>query len=443
MRFQDRAHAGRELAVRLGQFRAKQNVIVLALPRGGVPVGFEIAKALDVPLDVFLVRKLGVPGREELAMGAVASGGIRVLNDDVIRHLKITPDRIEPVVHRELKEIERQQQIYQKGEASRALTGRTVILVDDGLATGSTMRAAIEAVHQQQPQQIIVAVPVGSAQACAELTREVDELVCLTIPDDFLAVALWYEDFTPISDQTVSSLLQEAGSPAQNGSELQSEREVEIATDAGPLAGTLTIPRRANSIVLFAHGSGSSRLSPRNRFVAESLQKQGLATLLIDLLSPIEARRDAKSGELRFNISLLADRVRLVTDWLTNDKETEKLSIGYFGASTGAAAALVAAAQRPDVAAVVSRGGRPDLAGEHLSEVHAATLLIVGERDYQVIELNRQALDQLQRSQEKQLIVVPRATHLFEEPGTLERVAELAGEWFVQHLQHSELTNSK
>lgn len=199
------------------------------------------------------------------------------------------------------------------------------------------------------------------------------------------------------------------------------------------LEGNLTIPEGAQGIVLFAHGSGSSRHSPRNRFVAEALQSRGLATLLIDLLTPEEERLDMRTAQLRFDIDLLADRLVSTTGWLENQPETKDVNLGYFGASTGAGAALVAAAQRPDrVAAVVSRGGRPDLAGAALSQVKAPTLLIVGGDDLPVIEMNREASARLKV--EKQLVIVPGATHLFEEPGTLEEVARLAGEWFERYL---------
>lgn len=200
------------------------------------------------------------------------------------------------------------------------------------------------------------------------------------------------------------------------------------------LEGNLTVPDHATGIVLFAHGSGSSRHSPRNRYVAGVLQNSGLATLLIDLLTSEEEKIDLHTRHLRFNISLLASRLVGVTDWLMQNLQTQDLAIGYFGASTGAGAALVAAAERPNhIKAVVSRGGRPDLAGAVLTSVIAPTLLIVGGYDTPVIEMNQTALNQLPG--EKHLEIVPRATHLFEEPGALERVAKLASEWFNRYLE--------
>jgi pimeloyl-ACP methyl ester carboxylesterase len=211
------------------------------------------------------------------------------------------------------------------------------------------------------------------------------------------------------------------------------ERAVRVDAAGVALEGDLVVPERALALVLFAHGSGSSRFSPRNRYVARLLNKRRLATLLVDLLTPEEEERDALSGELRFDINLLADRLVGVTDWTARDSETRELSLGYFGASTGAAAALVAAALRADrVGAVVSRGGRPDLADVALRDVRAPTLLIVGGNDPQVLELNRLALKMM--SCERQLVIVPGASHLFEEPGALDEVARLARDWFLRHL---------
>jgi dienelactone hydrolase len=210
-------------------------------------------------------------------------------------------------------------------------------------------------------------------------------------------------------------------------------RSVEVAAGRVVLLGDLSVPRGACGVVLFAHGSGSSRFSPRNRYVAQELQRAGLATLLIDLLTPREEAIDERTLELRFDIDLLAERLVGAADWLRREPETAQLRPGYFGASTGGGAALVAAAERPaEVGAVVSRGGRPDLAGPALPRVQAPTLLIVGGRDDQIIELNQEALATLRC--EKELVIVPGATHLFEERGALEQVARLAGRWFQRHL---------
>jgi pimeloyl-ACP methyl ester carboxylesterase len=214
------------------------------------------------------------------------------------------------------------------------------------------------------------------------------------------------------------------------------ERAVRIDTGGVALEGDLVIPEGALALVVFAHGSGSSRFSPRNRYVARLLNKRRLATLLVDLLTPAEEEQDALSGRLRFDINLLADRLVGATDWASREPATQRLPLGYFGASTGAAAALVAAALRADrVGAVVSRGGRPDLADVALRDVRAPTLLIVGGNDPEVLELNRMALKLM--SCVRQLAIVPGASHLFEEPGALDEVARLARDWFLRHLAHA------
>jgi dienelactone hydrolase len=214
----------------------------------------------------------------------------------------------------------------------------------------------------------------------------------------------------------------------------ETDRPVRLEGDGVTLEGDLTLPADARGVVLFAHGSGSSRHSPRNRYVARVLREAGLGTLLIDLLTREEEQSEARTGHLRFDIPMLARRLDTAIEWLRNDQGTRALPVGLFGASTGGGAALVAAAARPEaVRAVVSRGGRPDLAGPALALVRAPTLLIVGERDHPVIAMNRDALAQLQS--EKRLEIVPGATHLFEEPGTLEQVARLAAAWFARYLR--------
>jgi dienelactone hydrolase len=211
------------------------------------------------------------------------------------------------------------------------------------------------------------------------------------------------------------------------------EREVRVPVGSVILEGNLGVPEDAQGVVLFAHGSGSDRHSPRNRYVAQELQQAGLATLLIDLLTPEEEKVDMRTRHLRFDIGLIAERLVGATDWLKREPDTRNLHVGYFGASTGAGAALVAADERPEeVGALVSRGGRPDLAGEALAHVRAPTLLIVGENDVPVIEMNREAMERLRV--EKELKIVSGATHLFEEPGALEEVTRLASDWFVRYL---------
>jgi putative phosphoribosyl transferase len=210
-RFRDRFHAGRCLAAALQSYVGHPNLLVLALPRGGVPVGYEVARALNAPLDVMLVRKLGVPGHEELAMGAIASGGIRILSDDVVTALGIPERVIASIAANEEEELERRERSYRDDRPPPEVKGRTVILVDDGLATGSTMRAAAAALRAQHPERLVVAVPVAPPETCASLRNEVDDVVCARAPEPFFAVGNWYDDFSQINDEEVRQLLR-AGS---------------------------------------------------------------------------------------------------------------------------------------------------------------------------------------------------------------------------------------
>jgi putative phosphoribosyl transferase len=210
MLFHDRAEAGRELAKELAAYAGKPEVVVLALPRGGVPVAYEVARALQAPLDVFVVRKLGLPGHPEYAIGAVATGGVRVLDEDMVRSLGIREDEIASLVAEERRELARREQAYRVTRDAEPLEARTVILVDDGLATGASMSAAVIALRRRSPARIVVAVPVGAAETCAALTRLVDEVVCARTPDPFQAVGLWYADFEQTSDAEVRELLARA-----------------------------------------------------------------------------------------------------------------------------------------------------------------------------------------------------------------------------------------
>lgn len=436
--FEDRVDAGRQLGRRLWDLRGK-DIVVLGLPRGGVPVAFEVAAALDAPLDVIVVRKLGLPYQPELAMGAIGEGGSRVLEEHVLAQARVSEEELRAVEEHERAVLENRVARFRKGRKRQDLTGRIAVIVDDGIATGSTARVACRIARKLGAARVILAVPVAPADTLARLV-EPDEVICLATPRQFSAVGYHYRDFSPTEDDEVIQLLDAAArrlqdAPPRTETEIPApdpvdfEDEVEIPARGVRLQGHLHLPVPARAVVVFAHGSGSSRHSPRNRFVAGVLQHAGLGTLLLDLLTPAEERDRSNV----FDIPLLARRLSAATDWLGTREDTAACAVGYFGASTGAAAALWSASEpAARIAAVVSRGGRPDLAGPRLSAVRAPTLLIVGSFDYEVLELNRKAKAQLQCP--NQLAVVQGATHLFEEPGTLAAAAILARDWFTKHL---------
>ena len=419
----DRFDAGQRLGRVLADLHLSAPV-VLALPRGGVPVGWEVAGILDAPLDVLIVRKLGAPFQPEFGFGAIGEPGgdgnqaVTIIDEQIRHRLGISDVELDRIVATQQAELSRRIQQYRNGRELPVLRGRQVIVVDDGMATGSTARVAVAVLRKLGAQRVIVAAPTASSDAIRILREVADEVVTVEQPEEFIAVGEHYQDFTQVSDEEVVRLLHTA-----------IDREVIIPIHADGLrdvllAGHLFSPAQPRGAVIFAHGSGSSRMSPRNRAVAEILHDAGFATLLFDLLTEQEARHRSQV----FDVPLLAGRLRAATAWLGSQGSLGHLPFAYFGASTGAAAALVAAVDAtPRIHAVVSRGGRPDLAGLALGRVQCPTLLIVGERDELVLDLNQQARTQMQCSVE--LEVVPGASHLFEEFGTLDAVATLAARW--------------
>jgi putative phosphoribosyl transferase len=428
--FADRRAAGRELAERLRPLAA-EDPVVLGLARGGIPVAYEVAKALKAPLDVLVVRKIGAPSNPEYGIGAIAEGDVRVLNAEAVRSLLVSVEELEAAVARERAVIDARVRGYRGGRPPLEVKGHTAIVVDDGLATGGTARAALRAVRARQPRRLILAVPVGAPDTVESLRIEADEVVCVLEPELMWAVGLCYEHFEPTQDAEITALLAAGADDPPSRSSAPDPHEVRIPVGGrAEIVADLVLPEAAGGLVIFAHGSGSSRHSPRNRLVARVLNELRFGALLLDLLT-VEEELDRANV---FDIGLLAERLVAVTLWAQREPRLGGHRVGYFGASTGAAAALAAAAELGDeVGAVVSRGGRPDLAAARLRDVRAPVLLIVGGHDEIVLELNRDARRLLPGPSE--LAVVPGATHLFEEPGALEEVSRLAGEWFERHLK--------
>lgn len=424
--FEDRAQAGRLLATQLNFLseKEKDEAVILALPRGGVPVAYEISQTLGIPLDVLISRKIGHPLQPEYGIGAMTEGGFYWMDPDAVGVSEITASQINHLIEKENKEIQRRVSLYRKGRPLPLLRGKTIILVDDGLATGVTARVAAKYIKSKGAAKVILAVPVCSDRTAEKLRKEVDEVVCLNESSIFFAVGHFYRHFDQLKEEEVLELLSSPGS-----SSVGTTKEVTIYHEDGTRSqGFLSLPPHSKGIILFAHGSGSGRFSERNQFIAELLNQKGFGTLLFDLLT----KEESENRALIFDIPLLAKRLISATKWIRQQDFGKKHPLGYLGASTGGGAALWAAAElKNEIRAVVSRGGRPDLAIPRLKEVTAPTLLLVGDNDNAVIPLNEESLKYLK---EGSLVLIPGATHLFEEPGTLEQAAEQAIQWFEKHL---------
>lgn len=420
--FHDRTDAGRKLALRL-EHVAGPGTIVLGLPRGGVPVAYEVARTLHTPLDVLIVRKLGVPWHPELAFGAVGEGGVRVLNDEVIRSTGIAADQVAASEAREQREVQERIERFRPSARRESLHGRTAVIVDDGIATGATAKAACNVARLQGAKHVVLAVPLAPRNWAIENSDIADEIVVYDESLDLGSVGAYYEHFSQVDDETVEKLLREAREATFSG-------EVRIpASETEWMEGHLEVPFGARGMVVFSHGSGSSRMSPRNQSVAARLNSAGFATLLFDLLTPAES----DDRERRFDLELLSRRLGATIPWLRSQPRLKDLPIGLFGASTGAAAAIVTATRGKGlIRAIVSRGGRPDLALAHLERLRTPTLFIVGSEDEDVLELNREAIARI--GGPYSLSVVHGASHLFEEPGALDAVVDRAVAYFAEHL---------
>ena len=452
LRFADRRAAGRALVTPLLPLARHSDVAVLGLARGGVIVAHEVATGLDVPHDAFVARKLGVPGLPEVAIGAIAEGWSGLVTDGTAEYLGVPPWMTASVEASEREEARRRVARFRGERPLPDLRGRTVILVDDGMASGATMRAAVSAVRAQQAARIVVAVPVASSTSVDELAPLVDELVVLVMPEPFGTVSDWYEHFEDVGDDEVLGALQDptpASMPLPPVAPAAGrEHPVTIPLGDGPIAvsGDVGVPTRScdapagvgsgvaaarettHGLVIFAHGGGSSRQSYRNRFLAAWLRMRGWTTLRVDLLTEAEARVDADTGQHRFDLPLITERLRAAIDWAVAHDVPGSGRIVLFGASTGAAAALLAAADRPMVVhGVMSRGGRVDLAADAFDRLRIPVLLVVGSHDAATLRWNRRAILRLRG--ETTFRLVRGAGHVFDEPGTLGAVGAHVDQW--------------
>jgi putative phosphoribosyl transferase len=444
--FRDRSDAAEALAKSLSRFAAEPGVIVLGLARGGVPIARRVADALGASFSVLISCTIGVPGIEEVALGAIAEGTDAVVTDSVAWYIGVPAHVVQRLATRERIELSRRLQSYRDGEPLPDVQGRTVILVDDGLATGAALRAAARAIRERRPSKLIAAVPVASRLGLDDLRGEVDEIVAAVVPEVFETVSSSYESFTPVTDNDVLAAL---GRPTRRVSRMvydisgrisAAERTIEIPVGDGRVVADIGTSEaigfdelgrhvhERDALAILVHAGGSSRDSYRNRYIAGRLRLSGYTTLRVDLLTRDEEAMDAERDTIRFDLSRVAARLTDVCDWAVRTGVHGARRTILIGANTGAAAALATAAQRQaNTFAVVARGGRIDLTGPRLARVRAPVLLLVGETDRETVRLNSDAMRSLPRR--AKLIRVPRAGQTFGEPGALGAVAEHTVKW--------------
>jgi putative phosphoribosyl transferase len=393
--FRDREDGGQKLAPLLEPYRS-DDPLVMGLPRGGVIVAREVARILEAPLDVLVARKLGAPQQPELGLGAVAELDALWVEPAVVEAAGVDDGAVAEIAARERTELERRVTLYRRGRPFPDVSGRTVLLVDDGIATGGTMRAAIQALRKARAGRVVVAAPIAAAPTARKLEVEADDVICVRRAMALRAIGQRYLDFREVSDDEVVAVLDLA------------RTAVRIPAGELMLPGNLDVPQGANGLVLVVSGRANGSIS-------KALRDGGLGTLTFELLGPNE-------------VESLSERMLAVTDWVQENPDLRGLTLGYFASAVPAAAALVAAARRPEVAAIVSRNGRPDLAGGALEHVRGATLLIAAGDDPAAVRLNDRALRRLHS--ERRLVLAPEAE--------TDHIAKLAIAWFARQFAKRE-----
>ncbi|MBX3019887.1 MAG: hypothetical protein KF767_18515 [Bdellovibrionaceae bacterium] len=414
-RFQNRTVAAQQLADQLEDLRELKPV-VLGIPRGAMPMAKIIADRLEADLDLVLVKKIGHPQHPEFALGSVTENGDVILGSGALQNGMIEEDLAEQAakIATRLREMRAH---YTNGRPAVPLRGRDVIVVDDGIATGATMLAAIEFLRRAQVRQIVVATPVASPQAVQRLEDEGVEVRALLTPEEFGAVSYYYDNFAQVSDAEVGGFFR------------VSPREIEVFEDGVKLNATLGLPMKPRGLVVFAHGSGHGRQSPKNQYIAEAFNRQGFATLLVDLMTPEEADDDLN----RFEIGLLAHRLRACLAWARKDPRLADIPLALYGTHTGTAAALMVAAQPGHrIDALVSRSGRPDLVTEVLPQLRVPVLFLVGAKDRAVLHLHEESF--IQMHGERQLHPIPEAGAFIDTDLQMEEIVRESLRWVERHL---------
>lgn len=429
--FINRTDAGQQLARAMRGY-ASESAVILALPRGGVEIAAAMAEELKHPIDAFMSMKLSSPDAPEFAFGALAEDGSVYLDHSSMMALGLSDEDAAEIIESRRTIMMKRIETYRDGRPLPKVEGRTVILVDDGIATGATMRAAVLAMRKSRAARVVVATPVCSVEARQTLRSLADEVTSLQTPLDFGSVGRWYRHFPQLSDQEVTTMLSRHRAKEPESRSV-SVRDYRIPVGGGrEVDGRLHAPDVMSALVVFAHGSGSGRTSPRNLVVAQAFQRAGFGTLMVDMMMAQEI------GDVQrtFDIPFLSARLSAIISWIRTRPEVANAPVCIFGASTGAAAALRVAARDHSIHAVISRGGRVDLAEDALAQVTCPVLLIVGADDEYVLGLNRSSRAAMRCHTD--LVIIPGATHLFAEPGALERVASESVSWLLRQTSATE-----
>jgi putative phosphoribosyl transferase len=455
-----RSAAGRNLARALLKYRKQPHVLVLAITRGGVPIAAEIARELQAPLDLMVFRTIGTPAHADVAMGALAAGGTRVVDGAITGALGIGSNEVECMAVREETELERSLVAVRGSRPIPAIADRCVILVDEGVVSGATLRMAIRALRAQRPQRLVAASPVGSIEAVAQVRRLADEVVCLATPAPFGTVGQWYAEYPQVTDEEVKALLMEAwraeaqrahapcagpraatgfgGSPPA-AARMWCTTSVRLHSGKRLHEGSLTMPEHASGLVLVAHAGAGSASANLACAVAETFVEHGLATLHFDLMGSEEGRAGAAGEGLRRDVKLIAERVGRVLEWISHEPELRGLPVGLFATDIAAAAALEAAAASREVSAIVALSGRPDLVDPSSARRGPPTLFLIGGADPQGLALTAEAA--VHMGSGHRVEVIPGATALFPEAHMLEQAARHARAWLAAHLARPRVAN--